>query len=319
MYDAYHVRVVRFGAGTDSRFELRRHMRSSVVRAWLFATSCDREAGHPLTPRRRSCVAPPRDFRARGVDPSTDRDRRFSCFRVTGCTTRSIEDVFHRTKAPEIAFTSSRWERSLSAIFPCGSIHGANVRFPRPRLRAQFEKSAAVPDARHLTAPRMARVRLATSARARWVARSRDFAAAIRARRLFARRGFIPCASPSVRRSGFPRRCTSRAIRRRPTSAANIVRGHEPSKASTSRTSSARGRATEPQRTVKCVAECRGAPRHRASEPRDVSAHVLEDASRDFSRAMESEIVVWTRNSTHFCGSNRAPLGLPSTPLVVAS
>lgn len=54
--------------------------------------------------------------------------------------------------------------------------------------------------------------------------------------------------------------------------------------------------------------ECRGAPRHQAFEPRDVSAHVLEDASRDFSRAMGPEMISHEEFGA-FPRSNRAPLG----------
>lgn len=118
----FTYRVVRFGAGTganESRF--RRRMRSSVERAVVRRARC--RSPHFVRPRGRSpSDAPssiarcaPSRLHARGVDVSIDRDRRFSCVRVTGCTMRSIEGVFHRTKAPELSvFTGSRCERSFS-------------------------------------------------------------------------------------------------------------------------------------------------------------------------------------------------------------
>lgn len=141
------------------------------------------------------------------------------------------------------------------------------------------------------------RVRVSTR-RARWVARPRDFAAAIRARRPFVVEVSPSSTSPSMRRSGFPRRCTSRARRRRPTSAANIIRGHEPPKASTSRTPLARGRATEPR--TRDEARCGVPGRSETPGLRDVRRcqRRLEDASREkkSSRAMRLE----TRNSRRF-------------------
>lgn len=66
---------------------------------------------HVVRPRGRSPSDAPSSIErcapfascARGVDVSIDQDRRFSCVRVTGCTTRSIEGAFHRTNSPELS------------------------------------------------------------------------------------------------------------------------------------------------------------------------------------------------------------------------
>lgn len=160
-----------------------------------------------------------------------------------------------------------------------------------------IEKSAAVPDARRPHGASHGAPAFRRNALDGWL-RSRDFAAAIRAQRPFVVEVSPSSASPSMRRSGFPRRCTSRARRRRPTSATNIFMGTSPRKHRPREPLWHAGARQSRERAMKRDAECRGAPRHRAFETCAVADDVLEDASarESFSRAMQSE----SRNSRRF-------------------